>query len=176
MVRIERRITGRGGPEARFAALAQRTELERLRYRVDNYADDVHDTVLSRYPGINPARMLTATESLLGWDHADMGRVLGRTPDQIRKYILHGLPYQSVELITPRIEAAFTAAVTVVEHIANPFARTSVFTRGQDRLDGLSIADLISIGQTRLALGLVGEGVDQTRRTMGQERGPEDPS
>lgn len=148
------------------------------RDRGTSLADDVNDMlrVLDHYPKRTDRSMLSGIEeSLNWWNHINLAEALGRTPDQIGRYIKRGLPWQSKEKMMPRIEALFAIVVVLDKHYGDNFkAKEHILIQGDEvNVGGLSIADLISIGETQIPLALANRAitqdisVDENQRKLG---------
>ncbi len=135
------------------------------------------DNILSKlndYPNRTSKSMLSGIEWSLGhWDHVRLGDYLGRTPDQIRRYIQKGLPWQSLEKMMPRIEALFAITLTLDDQYGDDFnAKEKVLTKKDEvQLGGLSLVDLISIGETQIPLALTNRFLEGHRQNGENQRG-----
>lgn len=136
------------------------------RDRGTSLADDANDMLktLDLYPERTDRSMLSGIEeSLNSWQHINLADAVGRTPDQIDRYIKKGLPWQSREKMMPRIEALFVIVVTLDKHYGDNFrAKERILNQGDEvNIGGLSIVDLISIGETEIALALANRAITQ---------------
>lgn len=144
---------------------------------LEDDADAMRRT-LDRYPKRTDRSMLSRIEDSLGdWNHTETAGDLGRTPDQIARYIKKGLPWQSRGIMMPRIEALFIIAVNLDDQLGDNYqAKRRIINQGDDvHVGGLSIADLISIGETKIPLALARRAivqnaeVDQNQRELGMD-------
>lgn len=145
------------------------------RDRGTSLADDAGDMlrVLDRYPKRTDRSMLYGMEeSLEYWNHEELANFLGRTPDQIGRYIKRGLPWQSRAKMMPRIEALFAIVVTLDERYGENFqSKRTILTQGDEvHIGGLSIVNLISIGETEIPLALAKRAIDQNREVDQNQR------
>jgi len=128
-------------------------------------ASDILKT-LDHYPQRTDRSMLSRMEQSLGlWRHNEMAEYLSRTPDQIGRYVKKGLPWQSREKMMPRIEALFAITVALDEYYVDNYrAKRNVLTQPDEvNIGGLSIVDLISIGETEIPLALTHRALTQQR-------------
>lgn len=119
--------------------------------------------ILDRFPQRTVEFMLTSIEESLGeWNHVDLGEFLGRTPDQIERYIKKGLPWQSKAKITPRIEALFVIITKFDDYNLSTKTKRRILTKPDNvHVGGLSIVELISIGKTQIPLTLANRAIEQ---------------